>query len=484
MDENVLEQVLKQQTAILQQLAGQGGQGGNPLHTKTPASFGTFTELHGDGSLWGNAPIERDVISAHVRPRGLASVLPSFPSVTERPYFASLTGYTATNGAEATNPCDDNPAGFVKGCYLTAQFGRVARDTQTIEIDKVMLKKNRGDFTDLMLRGKVLNTGSPFTPSGLSDDQILNVVTKSEMVIAGVNMERKLNTMLWQGVTSANTSGGGYKEFPGLDVQITSSPVDAETQVACGALASYITSFNLNSIDSTTIDIVNEISAMEYMLTSNAEGMGLDPVSWVFVMRPQIWFELSAIWPCRYLTNRCGLANGTNPIVINDNVSVSARDAMRNGRYIDVNGNRYPVILDTGIYEYNSTNLAGISPGSFASDIYMLPLTISGGFPVLYMEHVDYRQAGADIALLRGNERFWSDDGRFFWVMEDQKWCYKLSVKTEPRVILRTPQLAGRIQRVSYSPLSHIREDNPSSPYWVDGGVSLRANSSFFSSWN
>lgn len=475
-----LVQLMKQNTAILQQLAGQG-QG---LHTKTPAAFNTATELHGDGSLWGNVPIERDVISAHYRPRGLAGMLPNFPTVTERPNFASLTGYTATTGSEATNPCDDNPAGFVKGCLLTAQFGRVARDTQTIEIDKVMLQKNRGDFTDLMLRGRVLNQNTPFVPSSLSDDQILNIVTKSEMVIAGVNMERKLSTMLWQGVTSANTSGGGYKEFPGLDVQITTSPVDSETNTACPALASYITNFNLNAIDGTSRDIVNEISMMEYFLNDNAQGMGLDPVSWVFVMRPQMWFELSAVWPCRYLTNRCANSGGTNIAVINDNVNVQMRDAMRNGKYIDVNGTRYPVVLDTGIFEYNNINTAGLNAGSYASDIYMLPLTITGNFPVLYMEHVDYRAAGRDIAFLRGNERFWSDDGRFMWVMEDQKWCYKLSVKTEPRIILRTPQLAGRIQRVAYTPVTHLREADPTSSYWLDGGVSMRSDQAFFASWH
>ena len=479
MDEKLL-QILQNQDVLMKQLVGKV----DGLHTKTPAAFGTYTELHGDGSLWGNQPIERDVITAHVRPKGLANMLPNFPTVTERPYYASLTGYTDTNGSEATNPCDDNPAGFVKGCYLTAQFGRVARDTQTIEIDKVMLKKNRGDFTDLILRGQVLGgIGSPFTPGGLTDDQILNVVTKSEMVIAGVNMERKLSTMLWQGTPSANTAGGGYKEFPGLDSLITTSPVDAETGVVCGALASYIEDFNLNMVDGTSRDVVQDLSMMEYFLTSNAEGMGLDPVSWVIVMRPQAWFELSAVWPCRYLTNRCSISTGTNPVVINDNVNVTLRDAMRNGKFIDINGTRYPVITDTGIFEYNNINQAGLAAGQYASDIYMLPLKITGSFPVLYMEHVDYRMASSDIALLNNTENFWTDGGNFFWAVEHAKFCYKLTMKTEPRIVLRTPQLAGRLQRVAYQPVRHIRDADPTSPYHFDGGVSLRANQTFSANW-
>jgi hypothetical protein len=69
------------------------------------------------------------------------------------------------------------------------------------------------------------------------------------------------------------------------------------------------------------------------------------------------------------------------------------------------------------------------------------------------------------------------------WAIENNNFCYKLKVKTEPRIILRTPQLAGRIDAVRYSPLQHVREANPSSPYWVDGGVSLRPDVSGYHVW-
>jgi hypothetical protein len=58
--------------------------------------------------------------------------------------------------------------------------------------------------------------------------------------------------------------------------------------------------------------------------------------------------------------------------------------------------------------------------------------------------------------------------------VEYVKWCYKLSLKTEDRVILRAPQLAGRIDAVKYSPLQHERDVDPSGSYFRDGGVSLR----------
>jgi len=452
------------------------------MHTKAPASGPTYTELHGDGSLFGSQSIERDVISAHIRPQGLASQLPLLPTVMENPRFASITGYTDTTGSEPTNPCDDAPAGYVKGCNLTAQFGRLKRDTQTIEIDKVPLRRNRGDFTDLMLRGRVLGL-SGLTPNGMTESDILNVVTKSEMVIASVNAERSLVTQMWQGTPTNNTAGGGYKEFPGLDSQIATGQVDADTNTACPALDADIKDFAYDAVDGTGRDIVEYLSMLEYYLRFNARRMGLDPVQWAVVMTPGLWFELSSVWPCSYLSHRCQTDTGSNPIVINDNVNTSMRDAMRNGMYIDINGNRYPVVEDDGINEATNVTNGNLALGEYASSIYMVPLTITGGFPVVYREHVDYRQTAPDVRLLRGREDFWTDDGIYYWAIEQDNFCYKLTMKTEQRIVLRTPQLAGKIQNVKYSPLQHLRSFDPDSPYFADGGVSVRGDETTYAVW-
>lgn len=440
----------------------------NETHTKTPASTLTATRLHGSGGIFASPGLERDVITAHVRPHGLASQLPLLPSVSEAPLFPSLTGYTAATGAQPANACDDAPSGYVKGCNLTARFGRIRYDTQTIEMDKVMLKVNRGDMTDLVLRGRVLGlTNLP--PSGLNESQILNVITMSEMVNTGVNLERTLSNQLWQGVvTVAN-------EFPGLDVQIATGQKDAETGILCPALDSDVKNYGYALLSNT---IVTYLSQLEWYLKYNAMTMGLDPVSHVVVMRPDLWYELTAIWPCAYNTTRCSPSVDTNSTVfIDGRENVAERDAMRNGMYLDINGTRYPVVVDTGIFEHNNVNNANLLPGEYASTIYMVPLTIQGGFPVCYREYVDYRRADADTSLLRGMENyFWTDNGVYSWAIENLKWCYKLSAKTEQRVVLRTPHLAGRIDAVKYSPLQHLRQPNPDDPYFQDGGVSLRTN--------
>ena len=76
-----------------------------------------------------------------------------------------------------------------------------------------------------------------------------------------------------------------------------------------------------------------------------------------------------------------------------------------------------------------------------------------------------------------------SDGGVYSWAIENNKWCYDLTVKTEQRVVLRTPQLAGRIQNILYSPLQHLRDPLPDSPYYVDGGSSFRSPSTVYAAW-
>jgi hypothetical protein len=92
------------------------------------------------------------------------------------------------------------------------------------------------------------------------------------------------------------------------------------------------------------------------------------------------------------------------------------------------------------------------------------------------MEYTDFRQAQADVNLLRGSQSFfWTDQGFYSWATSYVKWCYMLSLKVEPRVVVRAPHLAGRIDAIKYTPLQHERDRDPSGAYFADGGVSLRA---------
>ena len=468
-----LTSAIEKQTNAIAGLVNKDGD----LETKAPANFATNTPLHGPGGIWTGAGIERDVISAHVRPFGLANQLPLLPTVFTNPLFGALTGFTDAGTVQPDNSCEDAEAAYVKGCNLTARFGLFRIDSQTIDMDDVALRLHRGDFTDLMLRGQVLGL-SGLNPTITDQKDILNIVSASEMVTMGVNTERHLSRQMWQGSVALN-------QFPGLDSQIATGQVDAETGQACPALDSDVKDFALDAVGGSGRSIVEYLGMLEFYLNYNARTMGLDPVEWAVVMRPELWFELSAVWPCAYNTNRCAnsVVGDQSRVFVDGRENVSERDRMRQGNTIDINGNNYPVITDTGIFEHNNVNNGNLNPGEYASSIYFVPLKVQNSMPVLFREYLDYRQSERDVAFTQGNlNAWWTDNGLFAWALTQEKWCYKFSLKTQQRIVLRAPHLAGRIDLIKYTPLQHLRESYPDSAYHFDGGVSLRANDPGYSS--
>lgn len=433
--------------------------------------------------IFSTVGLENDVISTHVAPRGLGAEIPVFSSALTDPRYGLLTGYTAETGARPTNPCDDAPKGYVKSGTLTAQFGRVAHQTQTIEID-TLFEQARGSNTNLQLMGSVLGMNN-ISPN-ISQADMLNLVVRSEMVGVGVQFERDLSKLLWRGTPANNTSGGGHREFPGLDYQIATGQVDADTNTAINSADSYVEDFGLNRVDGTSRDIVEDLAMMEYFLFNLAERQGVAPVTHKLVMRPELWFELTSIYACRYLTNRCSTASGASVQTLNDGIAVTMRDQMRQGMYLDINGRRIEVITDDGIYENDSTNTAGVVKGTYYSSIYFVPTKIRGNFPVLYWEHKDYRGLAREIAPMgqgASHAMFWSDNGRFMWTMTQNRYCFDLQAKVEPRVVLRTPHLAGRLDRVAYSPKRHLQSADPASQYFRNGGVSIRPGTTSYAVW-
>ncbi|KKL87036.1 hypothetical protein LCGC14_1938710, partial [marine sediment metagenome] len=69
--------------------------------------------------------------------------------------------------------------------------------------------------------------------------------------------------------------------------------------------------------------------------------------------------------------------------------------------------------------------------------------------------------------------------------MQNLNYCFKFQGKIEPRVVLRTPQLAGRLENIMYEPLQHLREPFQSSPYFAKGGDEYYPTPpSFYNEWS
>lgn len=469
----------------------QKGLRGGFKHT-TPTGTPSTPYYTGPGGLFGVDGLERDVISTRVQPIGIAGRLPAVGSVRTNPLYGYLTGFQDVTGSNADGVCDDpQTAGPGKSCIQTAQFGRYSFMTRELELNRLGQQIDRGEFQDLQLMNDPLlqamgQIANPNVPGNMQ----LGREVLMRFLELGIAFQNKLVRQVYIANPANNSPNGGYMEFAGADILIGTNKVDALTGVECPALDSDIKNFNYGNVTNLpTDDIVNVMTYMYRYLRHNSETMGFNPTKWVITMRRALFWEVTAVWPCSYLTYRCAFraVDGTQVINVDAGDQIAMRDAMRNGNYLLIDGEQIEVILDDGIVEETAGDSASISEGCFASDIYFIPLTVMGGRIVTNWEYFDYSQGPMQgVGDGRLTDEFWTDGGRYLWHKKPPlNWCVQWLAKIEPRLILRTPHLAGRIQNVQYCPLQHEREPFPDDPYFADGGqTTSRPGPSLYSDWN
>lgn len=464
-------------------LQAQGGAPGGSHWTqafRATSSTPSTPYYSGPGSLFGALGLERDVISTRMQPFGLADKLPVQMTNVMWPQFAYFTGFAAATGSEPNGVCDDPPtAGPGATCIQTAQFGRFSRQTRVFDITRQRQQINRAEMTDLTLMNGPLvgGMGSLTVPGSAPGDFNIYNEAYMRMLEVGVDFQLWFAKMIYEGNPANNTGGGGYREFPGLDILVSTGHIDAVTSTACPSLDSSIVSFNYGNVSLSGTAMGNFINGltqlMRYMRTK-AAGQNMGDVQWALVMRPGLFYELTAAWPCNYATYRCV----TNGAIANASVNVDGmdmanmRDAMRQGSYLVIDGVQIPVIQDNMLREATNTTNASVSNGSFASDVYLVPLSVRGQ-SVLYWELFNFSEGLGDLGALApgAGAYYWTDGGRYLWHLKPPaNWCVQVMGLVQPRIILRTPHLAARITNVQYQTVMHEPSVDPTDPYFVRGG--------------
>lgn len=471
-----------------------GQKGGRYAYgTKAPAVPFNPNQIHGPNGLFGVAGIDNNVLALRIAPEGISSVLKAFPTNETNPLYPYITGFIEDAGdSEPSDRCSTCVSGEIEACLQTAQFGYICRETKTLEPSRLIERVNSGEV-DLILVNDVLGVGTDAMAAirNYDRDTVLKVETVRAMLEVGMLFQNVLAPMYWTG-NPANNIGDGYMEFPGLDILIGTNKVDAITGAECQALDSDVKDFgyqHINTVVDGTFAIVRALSYLEQYVYWNAQKQHLLPVEWVWVMRPELWYELTEIWPLAYLTSRNLVIPASNTNFLDATRINDERDRMRQigNEYLTVNGRTHRVILDSGIFEHNNANDNNLEPGQVASDIYLVPLTYLGNRDATFLQYMDYRAAIPEwnaVGANRLSSTYWTDDGRFRWTVEQRKFCYTISGSVQPRIILKTPQLAGRLNHVMCTPLQHFRDWNPDSDYFYKGGVSIRNWTPYYSDWN
>lgn len=445
---------------------------------------------HGNGGLFTFPGVDPTLFHTVMGASSILGQMNAMSSLNTNPTYMTVTGVLGDTGNEKDAPCEDAPvAGLAKGCIVTSVFGRYERATPQLEINRLGQRNDRADPLDLQLVGSPIDSAGPFGfgSTNAPGDVLTNEVSRKFWELS-ISFHRLLSRQLWNGNPANNTGAGGYKELTGFSLLVNTGYHDAETGVACAAMDSYLSNFGSKRIDASDSQIVAAITNMYHQVYRRAELTGVLPVRWVMVMRSQMFYELTSIWPCSYYSYRCAVSPGfsgdTNMRGNIDAVEAAQlRDAMRAGRYLLIDGQRIEVILDEGINEDDGTESGSFPRGCFRSDIYLIPMSVVGGRSVTYMEYFDLNNPSIDSAF--ANMFIGRRQGPFLVWPRQTNECIQWQAKVEPRLIMRTPWLAARLQNVVYCPIEHERESFPDDPYFVDGGRTNRVakGPSYFQLW-
>jgi len=443
--------------------------------------------VHGNGGSLSYPGIDQQVFHTVVGARGLIGQLPVRSAIDTNPLYPIITGITGDTGEEKTEVCDDAPiAGIIKTCYTTSVFGRYERQTPQIELNRLGTVNNRAEPLDLRLIGSPIENTGLFLGSGPAANgpaDVLNNEVSARMWALAVSLHRLISQQLWTG-TPANNNGDGYKEITGINLLVNTGHVDALTNTTCPSVDSLVSNFNYGNISTSGGDIVEVLTYQYRYVKDLAFRTGVAPVRWVFAMRPEVFQELTAVWPCAYLTARCTFDSDAARVLVDGNEQVAMRDRMRTGSYLLVDGEPIEVVQDDGIPEHTSTDDPSVPGAAFSSSIYLLPMSILGGQSVLYMEYMDFGNPSISSAIQLAPGMF-RVEGPWITTHKVRNWCLQLQTKIEPRLVLRTPWLAARLDHVVASPLIRTRAPFPNDPYFTDGGVQTnRPGPSLYSLWS
>ena len=440
---------------------------------------------HGPGGLLTFPGVDPQMFSTVMGQRSILDQIPTTPSLYTNPTYYTITGVKDTTGAEKDDVCDDAPvAGLMKACLTTSVFGMYDRMTNKIELSRLGARIDRADPIDLSLVNSPLATGGPFQAAGdisMSGTDLLTNEVSRKFWEQAISFHRLLAKQVWVGTPANNSAGGGYKEMTGLETLINTGHVDIETGVACPAVDSDVRSFGYGNVDGAQTNLIEVLVSIYHNLKIKAQLAGVAPVRWVLAMRPELFYEITSFWPCTYLSFRCMFGGDGTVNQINAQDAVQFRDEMRAGSYLLIDGDRLPVVVDDGIPEDSNTTNGNVASGCFSSDIYFVPMSVVGGQSVLFMEYFQYQNPSITSAL--GNMVLGRVNGAFLTWPKQTNQCLQWQSQIQPRLVLRTPWLAARLEHVVYCPIQHSVESFPTDPYFVNGGRTSREGPSYYSLW-
>lgn len=419
------------------------------------------------GGLFANAGAETDVFHTVVRPdTGFMNSLMIGTNPFRNPEYDVLSGVRALSGDPAVDACSVAPiAGEAKLCTLTSRFGEVNVMTEKADLTKMGGRINRADVDRRLVNSFVFN--SPFLPDVVTQWNI-NTTTGLTLFRTAIAIERD---MLW-GLFNGNNGTADRiftDEFDGFDQILIENPTDVLGNV-CAAASATVVAWGDSDVTATVgdADIVQTIAGITKKLQSLANTTSLG-ATWTLVMDDDLFYRITEIWPCSYLTDGCAVQTTSQPLNIDSARQIQMRDEMRTGSFLLVNGQRWPVVTVDGELIGRTAVGAG-----FSSTIYIIPMTAMGR-KVTFIEGFDLGSAdGAAWRSLGGSEGGVdvTNGGLYMITSLRSHACMEWKFHMQPRLVCRTPWLGARITGVNYNlpDFAWNRSAYPGTQYFANGG--------------
>jgi hypothetical protein len=453
---------------------------------------------HGPNGLFNRRDRENPVFSAMMTPMmGVADAIPVFNGGrfldnqfggVDAAFDSLITGMTAgdldTFANQPTVPCEDGPTGgLMKFCSIVNTYGNYKMSTRELEMDRA---GRVADMTDAFAV-QVANTFPTGVFANPSDTPSMQNAVNNELSMRIWEMIMSFQRMFAPRVFigSPANNNGEAKDIVGLDIHINAgNKLDSSNQTICTAANSDVKDFGSVNVSAVGANIMRYIEMTDAYTMHKARRQGLGTPEYIIAMRPELWFEVSQVIPIQKYLQVIGIINGVTNARANVSMNdvYNERNAIRESMMIPVNGRMMRVVLDDTIAETNVGNVAGVP--TWKSTIYGIPLTVLGGMPVTFWEYFNHANAQEQVIERRVGGLTWTTDGgQYRWFSDFSKGCLKLNAKFSPRLRMRTPQIAWRINNVAYSPLQHFDSWDPNSVYHTDGGVTQGQNQKYYAPW-
>lgn len=454
--------------------------------------------LHGTGGLFNRRDRENSIFSAIMAPNaGVADALPVFNGArnldnqfggTDWAFESLITGQTAGNldtfANQPTTPCADGPvAGLLSFCSIANTLGNYKMSTREVDIFRAGRVSDMTDAFTVQVANEMPKsifgtpTGTPSIQNAVSNELASRIW---EMILG---FQRMFYPRVFTGSPANNV--GTAADIVGLDIHINSgNKVDSLTGTLCGAANSDVKNFGSQLITGAG-NIMRYLEMADAFTMYKARRQGLGDPTYMIAMRPELWQEITKIIPVTALLETIASINNlTNGRAnVDGQEMLNMRNELRNSMMIPLNGRMVRVVVDDTIAETSLGNILGVP--TYSSTIYGIPLTVMGGYPVTFWEYYNHDNEQARAIQLAANGLTWTTDGGLFrWTSEFAKGCLKLNATMTPRLRMRTPQIAWRVDAVAYQPLQHFASYDPSSSYFAGGGVTTGTANKYYSEWS